>query len=67
MTIASQEISLVEKAETVQGCFTLEGESLRAQPNKNEQKVYVNSYMANYGSCFVVCENLRHAHLEEVG
>ena len=30
-------------------------------------KVYMDSYMANYDWCFMICRNLRRAHLLEVG
>ena len=44
MTIANEELSLGERAETVQVHFTLGGEGVKAQ-----RKVYMESYMADYG------------------
>lgn len=36
---------------------SLEGESLRAQRTLSQMKVYTNSYMSNYGYCFMACWN----------
>jgi hypothetical protein len=43
------ELSLVEKAETVQVHFTLGGEGLKAQKKVHGWKVYMESYMADNG------------------
>ena len=48
MTIAMQELSLVERAETVQVHFIHVGEGLKAQRKQSGWKVYMESYMANY-------------------
>ena len=49
---------LVKKAETVQVHFTLEGKGVTAERNDHGWKVHVDSYMAHYGSCFMVFRNL---------
>jgi hypothetical protein len=48
VTIAFEDLSLVEKVETVQVYFTLEGEGLQAQISYHGWKVYMDSYMANF-------------------
>ena len=58
---------MVEKVEHVQVCFTLH---LRDQWSKWMQdgcKIYVDSYMASNGSCFMVTWTIFKSHLLEVG
>ena len=50
VTVAFEDCSLVEKVETVQVYFTLEGEGLWAQRIYRGWKVYMDSYMANFDS-----------------
>ena len=67
MTIALQALSLVEKTEAVQICFTLH---LRDQLSKWKQdgcKVYKDSYMASNGACFMVTWIISKNHLLEIG
>ena len=67
VTIILQGLSLVEKAELVQVRFTLR---LRDQWSKWMQdgcKVYMDSYMASNGSCFMVTWTIFKNHLLEVG
>ena len=67
MTITLQALSLVEKAEPVQVRFPLR---LRDQWSKRMQdgcKVYMDSYMASNGSCFMVTWTIFNNHLLEVG
>ena len=67
MPIALQALSLVEKAEPVQVHFTLH---LRDQWSKWMQdgyKVYMDSYMAWNGSCFMVTWTISENQLLEVG
>ena len=59
VTIAIQQLSSVEKAETVQVYFTLEGEDPKAQKKFHGWKVYMDSYMAHYRSWFMVFGNSR--------
>jgi hypothetical protein len=47
--MAMYELSLVEKAEIVQGHFTLGGEGLKVQRKVCELKVYMESYVAGCG------------------
>ena len=63
MTITLQALPLVEKAERVQVRFTLR---LRDQL-QDECKVYMDSYMASNGSCFLVTWITLRNHLLEVG
>ena len=44
--------------------FTLEG--LRAQRKYHRWKVYMDSYMTHFKMLFIICWDLRHAHLQEV-
>ena len=67
VTITLQALSLVEKAELVQVCFTIR---LRDQHSKWMQygcKVYMESYMTSNGSCFMVTWIIFKNHLLEVG
>jgi hypothetical protein len=66
-SMALQALSLVKKAKLVQVCFTL---LLRDRLNKWIQdgcKVYIDSYMASNGSCFMVTWTIYKNHLLEVG
>ena len=68
--MALQALSLVEKVELVQVCFTvhttLEGptEYVKAKMDVNSNK---GSYMASNGSCFMVTWTIFKNHLLEVG
>ena len=53
-TITLQALSLVEKAELVQVCFTLSLSDQRSMWMQDGCKVYKDSFMASNGSCFVV-------------
>ena len=67
VTIALQALSLVEKAALVQVRFTL---CLRDQQSMWMQdgcKVYMDSYMASYESCFMITWTILKNHLLEVG
>jgi hypothetical protein len=67
MTIALQALSLVENVEPVQVCFTLR---LRDQWSKWVQdgcKVYMDSYIASNGSCFMVTWIILKNQFLEVG
>ena len=44
-----EELSLVERAETVQVHFTHKGEGLKAQRTLHGWKVYMESYIPDYG------------------
>ena len=67
MTITLQALSLVEKAEPVQVCFTLHLRDRRSMWMQDECKVYMASYMALNGSCFMVIWIIFKNHLLEVG
>ena len=54
MTSTLQAISLVEKAELVQERFTLRSRDQRSKGMQDGCKVYMDSYMASNGSCFMV-------------
>jgi hypothetical protein len=63
----SQALSLVEKAELVQVCFTLRLRDRWSMWMHDGCKVYMNSYMASDGSCFMVPWTIFKNHLLEVG
>ena len=67
MTITLQALSLVEKAEPVQVCFTLHLRDQRSMWMQDGCKVYMDSYMASNGSCFMVTWTIFKNHLLEVG
>ena len=67
MTITLQALSLVEKAELVQVRFTLRLRDQRSMWMQGGCKVYVDSYMASNGSCFMVTWAIFKNHLLEVG
>jgi hypothetical protein len=52
MTITLQALSLVEKAEPVQVRFTLRLRGQQSMWMQDGCKVYMDSYMASYESCF---------------
>ena len=54
MTSTLQALSLVEKAELVQVHFTLHLRDQRSMCMQDGCQVYMDSYMASNGSCFVV-------------
>ena len=58
VAIAFKDVSLIEKAETIQVHFTLESEGLRAQRNYHGWNVYMDSYMIDCDYCFMVCQKL---------
>ena len=68
MTIALQAFSLVAKADPVQGRFhtTLEGTN-GVSDCKMDVNIYMDSYIASNGSCFMVTWTLFKNHLLEVG
>ena len=65
VTITLQALSLVEKAEPVQVHFTLRLRDQRSMWMQGE--VYMHSYMASNGSCFMVTWAYFKNHLLEVG
>ena len=67
MTITLQALSLVEKTEPVQVCFTLRLRDQRSMWMQDGCKVYMDSYMASNGSCFMVTWTISKNHLLEVG
>ena len=54
VTIILQALSLVEKAEPVQVRFTLRLRHQRSMWMQDGCRVYMNSYMASNGSCFLI-------------
>ena len=69
VTITLQALSLVEKTEPVQVCFTRHawGTNGVCGCNMINVKVYMDSYMASNGSCFMVTWIIFKNHLLEVG
>ena len=67
MTNALQALALVEKAESVQVRFTLRSRDQRSMWMQDGCKVYMDSYMASNGSCFMVTRTIFKNHLMEVG
>ena len=67
MTSTLQALSLVEKAEPVQVRFTLRLRDRRSMWMQDGCKVYVDSYMASNGSCFMVTWTTLKNHLLELG
>jgi hypothetical protein len=67
VTIALQAFSLVEKPEPVQVPFTLCLRDQRSMWMKDGCQVYMDSYMASNGSCFMVTWTIFKNHLLEVG
>ena len=65
-TITLQALSLVEKAEPVQVRFPLCLRDQRSMWMQGGCKVYMDSYMASNGSCFVVTWIIFRNHLLEV-
>ena len=57
MTITLQALSLMEKVEPVQVRFTLGLKDQRSMWMQNGCKVYMDSYMALNGSCFMITWN----------
>ena len=53
VTSTLQALSLVEKAEPVQPCFTLRLRDQRSTWMQDGCQVYMDSYMASNGSCFM--------------
>jgi hypothetical protein len=66
-TIALQALSLVEKAGSIQVRFTLRLRDQRSMWMQDGCKVYMDSYMASNGSCFMVTWTILNNHLLEVG
>ena len=67
VTITLQALSLMEKAELVQVCFTLHLRNQRSMWIQDGCKIYMDSYMASNGSCFMVTWILFKNHLLQVG
>ena len=67
MTSTLQALSLVEKAELVQVRFTLRLRDQRSMRMQDGCKVYMDSYMASNGSCFMVTPIIFNNHLLKVG
>ena len=67
VTIALQALSLVTKAEPVQVLFTQRSRNQRSMWMHGGCKVYVDTYMASNGSCFMVTWTLFKNHCLEVG
>jgi hypothetical protein len=67
VTITLQALSLVEKAEPVQVCFTLCLRDRRSMWTQDGCKVYMDYYMASKGLCFVVTWIIFENNLFEVG
>ena len=67
VTISLQALSLVEKAKPLQVHFTLRLRDQRSMWMQDGCKVYMNSYMASNGSCFMVTWTNFKNHFLEVG
>ena len=67
MTITLQALSLVKKAEPVQVRFTLRLRDQRSIWTWDGRKLYLGSYMASNGSCFMIISTNLKNHLLEVG
>ena len=67
MAITRQALSLVEKAEPVQVCFTLSLRDQRSMWMQDGYKVHMDSYMASNGSCFMVTRIIFQTHFLKVG
>jgi hypothetical protein len=67
VTIILQTLSLVGKAEPVQVRFTLRSRDQRSLWMQEGCKVYMDTYMASNGSCFIVIWTIFKNHLVEVG
>ena len=67
VTITLQALSLVEKADPVQARFTLRLRDQWSMWMQDGCNVYVDSYMALNGSCFMVTWIILKNHLLEVG
>jgi hypothetical protein len=67
MTIPLQVLSLVKKAEPVQVRFTLRLRDQRSMCMQDGCKVYMDSYAASNGSCFMATRTTFKNHLLEVG
>jgi hypothetical protein len=63
MTNTLKALALVEKAEPVQAHFTLRSRDQQS----SECRVYMDSYMASNGSCFMVTWIVFQNHLLKVG
>jgi hypothetical protein len=67
VTITPQALSLVEKAEPVQVRSTLRVRDQQSMSMQDGCKVYMDSYMASTGSCFMVTWTIFKNHLLEGG
>jgi hypothetical protein len=67
VTITIQTLSLVGKAELVQVRFTLRSRDRQSLWMQEGCKVYMDSYMASNGPCFIVTWTIFKNHLVEVG
>jgi hypothetical protein len=63
----SKHLSLLEKAEPVQVCFTLRLRDQRSMGMQDGCEVYMDSYMASNGPCFMITWIILKIHLVEVG
>jgi hypothetical protein len=67
MTITLEALSLVEKVEPVQVRFTLRLRDQRSMQMHDGCKVYMDSYVASNGSCFMVTWIIFKNHLLKIG
>jgi hypothetical protein len=67
MTITLQALSLVENTEPVQARFTLRLRDQQSMWMQDGCKVYMHSYMASNGSCFMFTRIIFKNHLLEIG
>ena len=67
VTVTLQGLSLVENVEPVQVCFTLHLRDPWSMWVQDGCKVYMDSYVASNGSCFMVTWIISKTHLLEVG
>ena len=66
VTITLQVLSLVEKVELVQVRFTLRFRDQQSLWMQDGCKVYMDSYMASNGSCFMITRIIFQNHLLEI-
>jgi hypothetical protein len=67
VTITLQALSLVEKVEPVQVCFTLCSRDQRCMWMQDGCKAHMDSYMASHASCFMVTWIIFNNHFLEIG
>ena len=66
MNITLEALSLVKRPELVQVRFTLRLRDHRSMLMQDKREVYVDSYMASKGSCFMFIWTIFNNHLLEV-